>query len=171
MHMIVFFFYSGSSSSNKEFIKYTSSTLQGSDITPILFLHNLQTFTSTSDTVQRITDGHSQGDCLMRCWETSTCFAAQVVYEGSGTNDVEWCVLVAVGESALRVLERSGSVGVNTTFTHLDQWTDPIASGHSYLTTANLQAAETTKPMAVFVKSKYFKHLFLVIPFKATFSR
>ena len=90
----------------------------------------------------------------MKCWEIGNCFAVQMVYESFATDDVKWCLLIAVGETALRVLERNGSVGVNTAFTHIDQWNDPLASGHPYLTTGNLQSAETTKPMALFVKRK-----------------
>ena len=91
----------------------------------------------------------------MRCWETENCFAVQMIYQSFTEDDVEWCMLVAVGETALKVVERDGSVEVNTTFTHIDQWNDPTASGHSYLTTSNLQAAETTKPIALFVKSTF----------------
>ena len=86
-----------------KFIKYTNSSLQGSSISPILFLHNLQSFTAISGTVQPIIEGHSQADCLVRCWERDECFAVQMVYEEYTTSNVDWCALFAVAETSMRV--------------------------------------------------------------------
>ena len=86
-----------------KFIKYTNSTLQCSSISPILFLHNLQSFTTTSGTVQPIIEGYSQADCLVRCWERHECFAVQMVYEAYLTSNVDWCALFAVAETSMRV--------------------------------------------------------------------
>ena len=150
--------------SPNQFIKYTNSTLQGYVITPILFLHDLQTFTSTSETVQGIVEGHSEGDCLMKCWERGNCFAVQTIYEGYATNNVKWCMLLAIGETSTQVIERPYDVSVNAnTFKQIFLWNDPTATGHPYLTANSLRAAGNTIPMAIFVKRKsYMRHLVIV---------
>ncbi len=151
----------------KQFIKYTNSTLQGYDITPILFLHDLDTFTSTSDMVQGVMEGHSQADCLLKCWERGNCFTVQVIYEAFDSNNVKWCMLLAVGENSTRVIDRPYAVREpNNTFRKIYDKN----LGHPYLAANSIMAAANIKPMAVFVKRKSFAHLVMSIKFVLRFA-
>ena len=70
--------------------------MEGPDITPLLFIHNDDTFTTTSDAVNRVGQSHVESHCLMACWERGDCLALQVVHKESG-GAAQWCVLFRVG--------------------------------------------------------------------------
>ncbi len=99
-----------------------NATLHGSDMIPLLYLHNIP----DSNVSELFHTSHPEQECMVKCMMMENCHAIQTVYYNDEFDEmvlmknVKWCVLLEVGESggftSPRDLITSNVYSKNTSF-------------------------------------------------------